>query len=284
MKRQLKLVMLVLLASCGLSSCLKDEKTTVLYSTQEIPDINHFMPSTLLQLLGKDNLHFGDNPPKISGTFYADKVVTRKVSYADSTMGTHSVFVSNPQISPYFRFHDQHKGILKCEYSAPWPGSDILTFSRSDSTYAMFRNTTSPLTDSPYKPSYFNAPIDYDNFRHAYIIGKGNDFTIYYYEIIITTAETTPVNNFHTLLADIISGTLDTRTVIVQNTISHTTDTIQEQIIKNFIWGKEVIGYFSNDQQLPNLIQQGLCPMPGDTWYNDNCGRDVYQKPFEGDF
>ena len=286
MKRHLKLALLAIAVTGCLTSCLKDENTTVLYSSQQIPDINFFMPSSLLQVMGNENLHFGDEPPRISGTFYADRIVTRKASFIDTTMTTHNVIVGNPQVSSYFHIHDQHKGILKCEYSAPRPGTDVVELSRTDSTYAHMRNTAAPLIDSPYKPSYFDAPLNYDDFHQAYIMGKGNDFTIYYYETLINYVPPTsfvPVNNFYPLVANIISGTLDTRTVIVQDTVNHTTDTVQEQIIKNFIWGKENMGYFSNNPMLPLFIEQGFQPKPGDAWYNDNSSRDVYQKPFEGD-
>lgn len=290
MKRHLKHSLLIFALAGCLTSCLKDENATVLYSSQEIPDINYFMPSSLLNLMGNENLHFGDEPPRISGTFYADSLVVQRVKYADTTMNIHSVIEGNQLSNSYLNIFEQHKGIIKCEYTAIRKVSsfDIYEFSRVDSTHSHFRSSSHPLTDSPTKPIYFeDSKIDLDDFHRAYIMGEGNDFTMYYYDVLCNYAPPTVpfnVNSFYPVIANIISGTLDERSSIQYDSLNNPTDTIKEQIIKNFIWGKEVLGYFKDGTSLQQIIEQGMQPKIGDAWYIKNSGVNVYQKPYEGDF
>lgn len=283
--------MLILALTGCLTSCLKDENATVLYSSQEIPDINYFMPSSLLNLMGNENLHFGDEPPRISGTFYADSLYVQQAKYADTTMPIHSVIAGNRLSNSYLNIFEQHKGILKCEYTAIRNVSnyDIYEFSREDSTYAHFRESDVPLMDSPVRPIYFEegSKLDLDDFHRAYLMGEGDDFTMYYYEVLVNYAPPTvpfTINSFYPVIANIISGTLKERNVIQYDSLHNPTDTIKEQIIKDFIWGKEVLGYFKDGPSLQQIIQQGMQPKSGDAWYLKNSGMDVYQKPYEGDF
>lgn len=290
MKRHLKLALLALTITGCLTSCLKDEETTVLYSSQQIPDINIFMPSTLVHLMGNTHLHFGDEPPRISGSFYADKLFIEDVAYADTTLLVHSVIAGNPVTNSYINLHDQHKGILKCDYTSPkdMGNFQILEFSRSDTTLAHIKESEVPLMESEFRPIYFDGSrLDYDDFNRAYIMGDGNSFTIYYYETVVIYAPPTsqfPINNFYPLVANIISGKVENRNVVQYDSLNMPTDTVTEQVIKDFVWGREVLGYFNDGPSLQQIINLGKQPKPGDAWYIKNSGHDVCQQPYEGDF
>ena len=290
MKRHLKLSLIILALTGCFTSCLKDEQTTVLYSSQEIPDINYFMPTTLLNLMGNSCLHFGDEPPRLSGCYYADSLFIEHAVFIDTTLDHHSINLGLQPYQAYFNFYDQHKGIIKCDYTSPRKqyGFDIVEYSREDSTHLRIKENDTPLTESPYKPTYFNEPqLKLEDFNRAYIMGEGDNFTLYYYEMLINhTPSGTPftTSNFYPIVANIISGRIDTRNVIQYDSLHMPTDTVREQIIKDFYWGKEVLGYFSNGTSLQQMIDAGYQPTIGDTWYLNNSGKDVYLKDCEVDF
>ena len=53
-----------------LNSCLKDDPAnneTIFYAYQQIPNINDYMPQSLLLAMGENNLYYGDEPPRIEG-------------------------------------------------------------------------------------------------------------------------------------------------------------------------------------------------------------------------
>lgn len=277
------------LATC-LASCLKDEGTAVDYSFQSIPDINTFMPHTLLTTMGDNNLHYGDEPPRISGTFFADSLRIVDTFFVNHSLSQHSVNIGPQSYKAYFNLYEQHKGILKCDYSSPRNiyGYELIEFSREDSTYLKFGNSAYPLLNSAVKPDYFNSEkINLDNFQHAYMMGNDNYFTLYYYEVLVNYLDPTApfsITNFYPVVANIISGKCNTRQVIEYDSLQSPIDTITESYIEEFRWGKEVIGYFNDGSSLQQIINLGRQPSPGDSWFLDNSGYPVYPKPYNGDF
>lgn len=141
-KRCLILTISALVALLLLSSCLKEDNTTILLNDpQDIPFITDYLPSDLLNQFGEENVHFGDQPPIIDMEFVSIheyvSVTTTAPSYPPS--GT---------VSPVSHYHKINQQYLQiAEY-----------FSKSsEETYC---NVISPV----------------------YLIGHDNDFTVYYHE------------------------------------------------------------------------------------------------------
>lgn len=292
MKRHLFFTFLTIALATCFSSCLKDETTssTVIYSSQQIPNINKFMPSHLIEMMGSSRIHYGDEPPRFSGHYQFDSLVYRQVRYENEALSQHPYNTNNLAGDFGFYFTDQVKCILSTRYVNvnpiinPIDGSVYSQFtamSDPDSTNHYFKNSFKPIATSPDKPIYFEGDVyDKDDFSHAFIIGSGNYFTIYYYDVTIQTYnDNWPYsrNDFHRVTANIISGKLTEYSEIVPNANDSTAmDTISRYRIDNFCWGKEDMGYFNEGTAIQLLIESGGQPTPGDVAILDNFGKPIY--------
>ena len=96
------------------TSCLKDDPAnngTVFYGHQQIPNINEFMPQELLEAIGNNRLYFGDEPPRIEGSYTTDNTnVTRVIRIPESNWMRPEGVIDGYR---YFKFFEQHLGIAK---------------------------------------------------------------------------------------------------------------------------------------------------------------------------
>lgn len=292
MKRHLFFTFFTIALATCFSSCLKDETTssTVIYGSQQIPNINKFMPSHLIEMMGSSRIHYGDEPPRFSGHYQFDSLVYRQVRYENEALSQHPYNANNIAGDFGFYFTDQVKCILSTRYVNvnpiinPIDGSVYSQFtamSNPDSTYHYFKNSFKPIATSPDKPIYFEGDIyEKDDFSHAFIIGSGNYFTIYYYDVTIQTYDDNwpySRNDFHRVTANIISGKLTKYSEIVPNANDSTVmDTVSRYRIDNFCWGKEDMGYFNEGTAIQLLIESGGQPTPGDVAILDNFGKPIY--------
>ncbi len=259
-----------LLFTCGLlflCSCLKDDpknNSTVYYGFQKIPNINEFMPQRLLKAMDSLHcLHYGDEPPKIEGKFMADAVIIDSYIVLDSLWMPHA---GPMPVIDYYEFYNQHKGIAKLHFKRPYLSSNGTPFyiesSISDTTYSIINqgNNYNLFLDDSIAPSYFsNGYSSKDDFNTIYIMGKDPYFTIYYYEVRNLSSKTEPLN------AIIISGKMGSETVIMSDTINHTTDTIVRPVIQNFRLGLQNMLYYKKDSPAYSIyVNNGSLPLPGD--------------------
>lgn len=259
---------------CGLallSSCLKDDpqsNATVYYAYQQIPNINEFMPQPLL-LAFSDYLHYGDEPPKIEGSF-----VTDDIFITDVIRNPGSTWIQTPTSIPaqqFFKFYDQHMGIAKLSFRYPKgnPGEYTYFVERSDcdSTSAVVTNNPEFFIDDTIAPIYFkNGNYQRENFNTVYIMGKDPYFTVYYYEIRSIKSKAEPLN------AVIISGRVDKETSVVVDTINHTVDTVVTPIIRDLRWGIETMKYYQEGTSISQIIALGYLPSKGDVLLLKNNG------------
>ena len=279
MKRKPSLILVFSLGLLLLASCLKDDPenhTTIFSGHQSIPNVNTYMPESLLKTFGYEHLHYGNTPPRIvdsiSASYFTDSM------YIVTNVG-HSL-LQNP--THYFEFLEQNYGINPCIAGLAFyhPKNDFVESSQTDSTYSFLNKDKNyeEFTKDPIAPFFKDASTyDADVFRHAYIMGNGPYFTTYYYEILDMEEKYKPLN------AAILSGelcidTLWTLTdtiitidsIIYDSTVVYGTtyvyDTIPRQYIKNVRWGLETMMYFcpedkkamlENDQNLGNQPKKG---------------------------
>lgn len=251
---------------CGLSlftSCMKDDpknNKTIYYGYQQIPNINEFMPQTLL-LSFKDHIYFGDEPPKIEGSFAADSIYITDVIPSPG-----SPWLNTPTAlgaSQFFEFYEQHRGIAKLKFRYPKgsPGDYTYFVERSDpdTTYAIVTANPDFFINDSLAPSYFkNGNYQGENFNTVYIMGHDDFFTVYYYEIRDIKSKGQPLN------AVIISGRMGKEINIVNDTINHVIDTIEKPVIKNLRWGIETMKYYKEGTSLNQIISLGFLPSKGD--------------------
>ena len=271
-----------LLFTCGLlflSSCLKDDpknNSTVYYGFQKIPNINEFMPQRLLQVMDSLGcLHYGNEPPKLEGSYKASDL---RLIVVKKGPNSHWMMAPTPQLGNQFlKLEEQHIGIAKTQF---WnekgipniPQTHYVETSSTDSTfYYVIANPEHFINDS-LAPIYFqNNEFNIEDFNTVYIIGNNPYFTIFYYEVrhIFTT-------NFQPLNAIIISGRVDTETVITNDTVSHTTDTILQPIIRDYVMGIETMKYYKEGVSLNMILQAGGLATPGDVQIIRNDGIVVH--------
>ena len=265
MKKHLIKIILVLCGTVFLASCLKNDpenNPTVYYAYQYIPNINEFMPQRLLYAFGNENLHYGDEPPRIEGIFKADDI---RISLVDTTgnstwMQTNTI-IPTPQ---YFEFYEQHKGIAKMRFRYPkgTPGeyNYFLEKSSTQSTDSIMRFRTSGFVEDTISPSYFKdgklRPSD--DFKWVFVMGNDPYFTVYYYEIRDISSKGEPLN------AVIFTGKMDKETITVYDTVNNTSETIVKPVIKNLQWGIQTMKYYKESASLNQIIHLGFLPTPGD--------------------
>lgn len=70
MKKAIFRVCVMVVSLAFLPSCLKESDTTILVNDpQDIPFITEYLPEDLLDLFGEENVHFGDQPPRVDMEF-----------------------------------------------------------------------------------------------------------------------------------------------------------------------------------------------------------------------
>ena len=271
-----------LLFTCGLlflCSCLKDDpknNSTVYYGFQKIPNINEFMPQRLLQVMDSLHyLHYGNEPPKMEGSYKASDlrlIVVKKGPYS------HWMMAPTPQLGNQFvKLYEQHIGIAKMQFwnekgTPNIPQTHFVETSSTDSTFYYVTANPEHFTHDSLAPYYFqNYEYNKEDFNTVYIMGESPYFTIFYYEIrhIFTT-------NFQPLNAVIISGKVDSETVIVNDTVNHTTDTIVQPVIKDYVMGIETMKYYKEGTSLNMILQAGGLATPGDVMIIRNDGVAVH--------
>ena len=265
MKKHLYRTILFLCGAFLLASCLKDDpknNSTVYYAYQQIPNINEFMPQRLLYAFGNENLHFGDEPPKIEGVFVANDVwVTDVVKVPSSPwMQPSDNSIPNPQ---YFEFYEQHKGIAKMKFRSPkgqiGQYDYFLEQSSTDRTDSVMRHNTTQFVEDTISPIYFKMDkLESRDFNTVYIMGEDPYFTVFYYEVRDIKSKGEPLN------AVIFTGKMDKEITVVNDTVNHTTDTVVKPVIKDLRWGMQTMKYFQESASISQIIRLGFLPTPGD--------------------
>ena len=282
MKKHLILISLLFCGLALLSSCMKDnpeENSTVFYGHQHIPNINEFMPQELLEAMGNANLYFGDEPPKIEGTYIADSIIaTRVIRIA----GSHWIQTEGSiQGIKQLEFIEQHMGISKYKYDffnySPLENA-IVSIERSstDTTYHLMREYYDAFLADSIAPVFFHGEeTNTDVFNTIYIMGHDPYFTIYYYEIRMPS-------QFRPLYANIISGRVEKETVTETDTVSGTTNTVVKPVIKDLKWGIETMKYLNGSHTLDIILNQEnqIIPKPGDILIIKNAS-DVHQGEYQ---
>lgn len=177
---------LILLFTSGLlffSSCLKDDpksnNTTLFYGHQDIPNINYYMPRTLLDTLNKMNLlHFGENLPKMLFDSCYNNDTTIVFAFSNHCFGMTSL--------SFKEFEDGTKQSSNTDdtYKIMTENKRWEDFCLNDTLLPIFFDTS------------FNgtAALDPEVLRHAYIMGEDPYFTLYYYEVRKEPQQLQPLN------------------------------------------------------------------------------------------
>ena len=268
MKKTHLILSLVFVTITLLYSCKKDNQNSNNNDGNEepqqpevsfqIPPIDEYMPERLVSLFDSLNLlHRGEMPPTIAGHYKADSLFITLIKNVTESQWIYPTpaYLYYPY---YFEFERQTNDTLKVIFKSPSSISDafyICEFSDTDSTYLRLKNDLSFFTDNPLAPPYFKSDkFSAEDFRHAYLIGNNNSFTMYYYEFCNIHSNLQPyVFNSQPLNAIIISGK------IIKNASG-------DLVINDFWYGKEVMKYFSEVQL------NGQLPNPGDIIVYSNEG------------
>ena len=276
MKKHLIRTLVLFFGLTLLGACMKNdpaENSTVFYGHQQIPNINEFMPMSLLEAMGNQNLYFGDEPPRLEGCYIADSIVaTRIILIPESNW----IQTEGPiQGIKQLRFHKQHFGISKLKYDffnySPQLNDIIkIEASDTDSTFALMKEYTSQFANDSLSPVYFDNEFSTDVFNTVYIMGRDPYFTIFYYEIRLPS-------QFRPLYANIISGKVEKEFIIETDTVNGSTDTITRPVIKDLRWGIETMKYFEGGHVLDLILNQEhqTPPKPGDILLLKNA-KDVH--------
>ena len=267
MKRHLLHTVLFLAGMALFTSCLKDDpknNATVYYGYQQIPNINEFMPQRLLEAFGNEYLNYGDEPPKIEGSYEALALDLYKKVLGESS--AYMIELGPLSYKAYFKITEQHKGIAKLEFKAPHGdpehpeyGGYFCEYSSNDTTYHLIKNNIGHFTNDTIAPVYFkNGFHRNEDFQTIYIMGTDPYFTAYFYEIRKISSGTQPLN------AVIISGKMDKENIIVFDSLTQKNDTIVSPIIKDLRWGIETMKYYKEGPTLEQLLRFGYLPNSGD--------------------
>lgn len=273
MKKHLLITLLLLCGLGFLSSCIKDDpeaNATVYYGYQKIPNINEFMPQSLLTAFNPNDLHFGGEPPKLEGAYIADSVwITDVILAPGSHYRQQPTSIPTPQ---YFHFFDQHMGIAKLNFKYPKgnPGEYAYFLERSDAdtTFSVVTGNPDHFINDTIAPSYFqNGFYEPENFNTVYIMGTDPYFTIYYYEVRDISSKAQPLN------AVIFSGKVSQETIVHiddSDTANIIIDTIVRPVIENLKWGIETMKYYKEGTSLDQILFYGYLPSKGDVMLLEN--------------
>lgn len=247
----------ILIVVLGLfSACKKDNNDNqdpiepdIPIVTKQIPPIDEYIPERLLHLFDSLNvLHRGDNPPTIMGDFMTESM---NILLVNKIPGSPYIGGSGQIQSPYYyEFKNQENDMLGLSFKNPIgdPQSQFYFLEKSDtdSTYLRIKDNTALFTNDPIAPPYFrSSKFSAEDFKHAYIVGNDDYFTLYFYEI-----------------RDISGGYLPLNAILISGKMS--TDTEGNPIIENFWCGLETMKYYNEGTSLNLFIQYGYIPTPGD--------------------
>ena len=238
------------------------------------PDIHDFMPSTLLNLFGEANIHRGNTPPDITGSWLADNLNFTEVYYADTSLAIHSVNSGNLAGATYFTFHDFGQNKLKTAYFIAHniASYSYTEYSNMDTTAFLLKEHENLMINNPLLPSCFQTNnFNFSLLNKAYIIGADDQFTVYFYDVrLLQLSEDYPFNpnNYQPVSAKIISGKA------LRDQDGNITG------IADFRTGEEVVGYVKDGNSLQMLIQNGVQPAPGDAWIKTNQNIDLIYSEF----
>lgn len=293
----LVLVTAGLFLSVFFSSCLKEEylknedgeyvtdslgnkipsDSSIIYITQEIPDINKFMPDTLLKYMNKQGaLHYGTEPPKIDGLFMADTLFILKTILMPESHYHNSMAEGSLRPGKYgLTYQNQLWSVLNCEYSQLRQITSTQYYyecSTDDSTYHILHANFDKFKEYETTPSYFkDENFNTDEFKNTYIIGKNPYFTMFFYQVIrneIPVPLGLDPSNFQAIIANIVSG-------------KYNKDANGTEYISEFFWGRQCIGYINTGIDLDKAIEQGFQPYYGDAWICNNSNMPVYRVLIE---
>lgn len=257
MKTRQTLTLLLFSGLLLFSSCLKNDpsshNTTLFYGHQEIPNINYYMPQTLLDTIDKNDsmfLFFGENPPG----FYYDsccyKDTTFCIAFLDSCFG---------KIGLTFNYNDESSST----------SNTYKVLNKKWKEYCL--DTTNTILPIFFDTSFNGSDaLDPEVLRHAYIMGNDPYFTLYYYETRNEQHQYQPLN------AVIFSGEcvyteFPVDTITIQLNDSVTEDSIVKRKIPHYLlnvrWGVETMKYFPKDNTaqvaLEAELASGSQPQPG---------------------
>lgn len=195
MKNRLRQVLLPFLTALFASalffatSCNKnetDQNQPLKYTLQDIPNIQEIIPKDLLEAIGNEHLHFGNNPPKLcfdsTGFVKKNVLVKRFIQHDSSTVYT----MADNEIkhyTNYLRFQDQHRGVAKYNYKCVHldtiyfeggPRQYYIEYAnRADSVFIMGDGNlfTAYLVQDRHKKSSIPTIVDYGS--HEYIVLTG---------------------------------------------------------------------------------------------------------------
>lgn len=266
MKKLFLTTVLVLSSAMLLTSCLKNDpehNKTIYYGYQQIPNINDFMPQRLLFAMGENNLHYGDEPPKLEGSYIADSIIK-----SEFILTPESHLIPSPGAVIGYRFFDiyeQHKGISKLHYIWGMMGITAQE-SLTDTTYAVMKTHLEQFVADTLSPIFFKTedPSLLDVFKNVYIMGTDPYFTIYYYDITRNRHASNLNTDFEPLRAHIISGRIDKETIVETDTVNHRVDTVVKTVIKDFRWGVETMEYYNKTPMYYQLLESGNLNQKGD--------------------
>ena len=238
-----------------MSSCKKDSDNETPIIPDEpspaysIPPIDEYIPQRLIHLFDSIGvLHRGNQPPTIAGNF-----MTESMNMLIINKVPESNYMGAPAPIPtpyYYEFKDQEIDTLHVTFKKPigTPGEYDYSIEKSDtdSTYLRIKDNAELFTNDPIAPPYFKSDkFKAKDFRRAYIMGSGDYFTVYYYEI-----------------RDISNGALPLNAILISGKMS--TDIEGNPIIENFWCGIETMKYANESPNINQIIQLGFMPYPGD--------------------
>lgn len=237
-----------LLGSCKKENNGNETPDTPVF-THQIPTIDEYMPERLLHLFDSLNvLHRGDEPPTINGDYMTESMYLQIV---DKVPESNYMTVPQALLNPYYyAFNEQENGKYRLTYKktngVPGEIGYFVEEGNTDSTYFRIKDNTQLFANDPIAPPYFrSSTFTAEDFKHAYIIGNDDHFTLYFYE-----------------LRDIASGHLPLLAVLISGKIA--TDEEGKPIIEEFWCGMETMKYYKESATLNMLIQNGYIPTPGD--------------------
>lgn len=238
-----------------MSSCKKDSDNETPIIPDEpspaysIPPIDEYIPQRLIHLFDSIGvLHRGNQPPTIVGNFMTESM---------SILIVDKVPESNLRLVPcsiptpyYYEFKEQETDTLHVSFKTPKGAPSefgyFLEKSDTDSTYLRIKDNTELFTSDPIAPPYFKSDkFKAEDFRRAYIMGSGDYFTVYFYDLRDISSRALPLN------AILISGKM-------------ATDAEGNPVIEDFWYGIETMTYTNSDSNINQIIQLGFMPYPGD--------------------
>ena len=260
MKKKITIAALILAIFVGLLGCKKENNDTPVTPdvpdnpgqpsvSYQIPPIDEYIPQRLIHLFDSIGvLHRGNQPPTISGNF-----MTESMNMLIINKVPESNYMGAPAPIPtpyYYEFKEQETDTLHVSFKMPKGTPDELGYflekSDTDSTYLRIKENTELFTNDPIAPPYFKSDkFKAEDFRRAYIMGSGDYFTVYFYDLRDISSRALPLN------ALLISGKM-------------AADAEGNPVIEDFWVGTETMTYTDGGPAINQIIQLGFLPHPGD--------------------